>query len=204
MKQEWPLGKALEAGAEPLLPLPFPEVVAAVKSSGAIDAFARRRAGQIIHSGHTPESDLTKGIGQLASEAQWRLSALHEIVGRYRMNLPPERRARLPQIYRRRGRGADCAVGPLPGRGSRRMSERNTVIVDNGPHRAIVGEHPDQVYLSVGALQGGSAMFLNPVHALAIAAALIAAPGACSNANSGSGWEVRKRNLGGGRKKWNS
>lgn len=93
MKQEWPLGKALEAGAEPLLPLPFPEVVAAVKSSGAIDAFARRRAGQIIHSGHTAESDLTKGIGQLASEAQWRLSALHEVVGRFRMNLPPARRA---------------------------------------------------------------------------------------------------------------
>jgi hypothetical protein len=93
MTHDWPLGKAVEAGAQPLLPLPFPEVVAAVKSSGAIDAFARRRAGQIIHSGHTPESDLTKGIGQLAAEAQYRLAALHEIVGRYRMNLPHGRRS---------------------------------------------------------------------------------------------------------------
>lgn len=92
MRHERPLGKALEAGAQPLLPLPFPEVVAAIKASGAVGAFARRRAGQIIHSGHTSESDLTKGIGQLASEAQYRLAALHEIVGRYRMNLPPGRR----------------------------------------------------------------------------------------------------------------
>lgn len=53
------------------------------------------------------------------------------------------------------------------------MTDGKAVIVDNGAHRAIVGEHPDQVYLSVGAAQGGSAMFLNPVDALAIAAALI-------------------------------
>lgn len=93
MSHPSPIDRHALEQAQPLLPLDFNELVAAVRASRAVDAFARHRAGQIIHTGHTPESDLTKGIGQLASEAQYRLSALHEIVGRYRMNLPPGRRS---------------------------------------------------------------------------------------------------------------
>lgn len=67
----------------------FYDLVRRIKLGDAVEAFARRRAGQILNSGHTPESDLEKGIGQIAAQAQYRLAALHEIVGRYRMNLPP-------------------------------------------------------------------------------------------------------------------
>lgn len=92
MKPEWPL-LGQEAGAQPLLPLPFHEHVAVVKSSPAIEAFARRRAGQMINSGHTPETDLEKPPGKLAREALWRLTAFLEITGPQRMNMPPMRRA---------------------------------------------------------------------------------------------------------------
>lgn len=47
-----------------------------------------------------------------------------------------------------------------------------TEIVENGAYRAIIGEHPDQVYLKVGCVRGGEAMFLTPLDALAIAKAL--------------------------------
>lgn len=53
------------------------------------------------------------------------------------------------------------------------MSDSVTRIVENGRYRTIVGEHPDLVYLSVGSDYGASAMFLNPVHALEVAAALM-------------------------------
>lgn len=83
-----------EAGAQPLLPLPLPELVAAIKSGPALDAIARKRAVQICEHGHSPENDLTRPIGALAIEAKRRLDALTEIVGGYngRMNLPCERR----------------------------------------------------------------------------------------------------------------
>jgi hypothetical protein len=74
------------------LPLDFGEQYDKVMASRALRAFARRRVGQMIYRGHTTERDLEKGIGQIAAEAQYRLAALHDIVGRYRMNLPPERR----------------------------------------------------------------------------------------------------------------
>lgn len=48
----------------------------------------------------------------------------------------------------------------------------DTVIVEQGRHRAIVSGHRQQVYLCVGVGGGGSAMLLNPIHALEIAAAL--------------------------------
>lgn len=97
MSYEWPLGshgQQMDASAEPLLPLPLEEHVAALKAGAAVDAFARKRAVQIITHGHTPEADLRRPIGALAIEAKARLSALTEIVGGYqgRMNLPPERR----------------------------------------------------------------------------------------------------------------
>lgn len=82
----------IEAAKPEQLPLDFGETFDSIMASRALRAFARRRAGQIIFRGHTPEADLTKGIGQMAAEAQYRLAALHDIVGRYRMNLPPERR----------------------------------------------------------------------------------------------------------------
>jgi hypothetical protein len=82
------------AGAEPLLPLPLAEMVAAIKAGGAVDAFAAKRAVQILTHGHTPEKDLERPIGVIAIEAKHRLDALTEIVGGYngRMNLPRERR----------------------------------------------------------------------------------------------------------------
>jgi hypothetical protein len=83
---------AAHQNPQPLLPLGFHEQVEIVMASPAIRAFARHRVGQIVHRGHTAESDLGKGIGQLAAEAQYRLAGLHDIVGRYRMNLPPGRR----------------------------------------------------------------------------------------------------------------
>lgn len=94
MKQEWPLLGTEAGAAQPLLPLPLPELVAAIKVSGAVDAFARKRAVQIVQHGHTPEADLKRSIGALAMEAKARLHALTEIVGGHegRMNLPPERR----------------------------------------------------------------------------------------------------------------
>jgi hypothetical protein len=70
---EWPLTGGREPEAErmpPSAPLNFYALVAEIRKSEAVEAFARRRAGQIIHTGHTPESDLEKGIGQIASEAQ--------------------------------------------------------------------------------------------------------------------------------------
>jgi hypothetical protein len=80
------------ADAQPFLPLAFNEHVALIRAGPAIDAFVRRRAGQMVTHGHTPESDLARSIGFIANEARWRLAALHEIVGPNRMNLPPGRR----------------------------------------------------------------------------------------------------------------
>lgn len=82
------------APAQPLLPLPLPELVASIKASGAVDAFARKRAVQITEHGHTPDADLKRPIGSLAIEAKSRLHALTEIVGGHtgRMNCQPERR----------------------------------------------------------------------------------------------------------------
>lgn len=94
MNHEWPLlGREVEA-AEPLLPLPLEEHVAVIKSSPAIDAFARKRSVQVVTHGHTAEADLQHSIGTLAMEAKARLNALTEIVGGYqgRMDLPPGRR----------------------------------------------------------------------------------------------------------------
>jgi hypothetical protein len=85
------LGQGAE-GREPLLPLPFAELMAVVKSSPALDAFARKRVGHMT-VGHTPEADLTKPIGYIARQAKARLSALLDIVGPQRMNLPPGSRA---------------------------------------------------------------------------------------------------------------
>jgi hypothetical protein len=82
------------AAAQPLLPLPLPELVALIKASPALNAFATKRAVQIGVHGHTPEADLDRPIGALACEAKTRLDALTEIVGgrNGRMNLPRERR----------------------------------------------------------------------------------------------------------------
>jgi hypothetical protein len=111
---EWPLGKRAAEGADrapsapfapaapvcadaaPLLPLALEEHVALINRAAAIDAFARKRAVQIVTHGHTPEADLEKPIGYLACEAKCRLDAFTEIVGgRYgRMNLPADHRER--------------------------------------------------------------------------------------------------------------
>jgi hypothetical protein len=91
LKPEWPLLGAGEA-AEPLLPLPLEEHVAAIKAGGAVDAFARKRAVQIVTHGHTPEADLEKSIAVLAHEVKARLNAFTEIMPIGRMNLPPLRR----------------------------------------------------------------------------------------------------------------
>lgn len=80
---------------EPLLPLAFDEHVELIRAGAAIDAFARRRASGNITHGHTPEADLARAPGQLAGEVQWRMSAFIDIMGRYRMNMPPQRRAQL-------------------------------------------------------------------------------------------------------------
>jgi hypothetical protein len=94
MSYEWPLGWAREAALTPASsPLHFLDQVAVIRGSDAIEAFARRRAGQIQTCGHTPQTDLEKSIGHIAAQAQYRLSALHEIVGRDLMNLPRDKRA---------------------------------------------------------------------------------------------------------------
>lgn len=94
MNQQWPLGEAGEAADQPLLPLAFHEQVELIRAGAALDAFARKRAVQIVTHGHTPENDRERAIGALACEAKARLNALTEVVGGYegRMNLPPERR----------------------------------------------------------------------------------------------------------------
>lgn len=92
MSQEWPLPRAVPDEAAPLLPLALDEHVALVKASPAIEAIARKRAVQIATHGHTLESDCEQPIGQLADQAKHRLTALTEIVGRSRMNLPADRR----------------------------------------------------------------------------------------------------------------
>jgi hypothetical protein len=93
MKQEWPLGWA-EGAAQPLLPLPPEELVASIKAGAALDAFARKRAMQILTHGHTPERDLERSIAELAHEAKARLNAFTEIMPMGRMNLPPLSRER--------------------------------------------------------------------------------------------------------------
>jgi hypothetical protein len=55
--------------------------------------------------------------------------------------------------------------------------EGKSTIVERGPYRVIVGEHPYEVYLAVGNGSGAKAMFCDPRTALDIAAALIAAAG---------------------------
>lgn len=93
MKQEWPLRAASDAGAaQPLLPLPLPELVASIRASAAVDAFATKRAVQISVHGYTPESELERPIADIAREAMARLHAFNNYVMPGRMNLPPERR----------------------------------------------------------------------------------------------------------------
>jgi hypothetical protein len=94
MKQEWPIGRALEEAGEPLLPLALEEHVAAILASPAIAAFARKRAVQTVTHGHSLEADLERDIARLAHEAKARLNAFTEIVPRGRMNLPPANRER--------------------------------------------------------------------------------------------------------------
>jgi hypothetical protein len=96
MSAEWPITKpAAGEPAEPLLPLAFSEHVELIKASRAVDAFARRRAGQMVSHGHTPESDLAHPPAHIAREAKDRLHAFLDFMGPGRMNLPPERRAQL-------------------------------------------------------------------------------------------------------------
>jgi hypothetical protein len=54
-----------------------------------------------------------------------------------------------------------------------------TTIVESGCYRTIVSEHPDhgRVYLAIENGRGGVSMFADPVAALQIAKALIAAAG---------------------------
>lgn len=93
MSREWPLGKAPEAAADqPLLPLAFHEHVELIRSGPALEAFARKRATQILTHGHTPLRDLERPIAAIANEAKYRLTGLTEILGRDAMSLPPERR----------------------------------------------------------------------------------------------------------------
>lgn len=98
MKPEWPIVAAERADPpaaddrQPLLPLALSEHVELIKGGAALDAFARKRASQIVTHGHTPEADLQRPIAALANEAKYRLTAITEVLGRNRMNLPPERR----------------------------------------------------------------------------------------------------------------
>jgi hypothetical protein len=94
MSHEWPLPKAATDEAAPLLPLALEDHVQLIKTGRAIDAFARKRAVQIVTHGHSPEKDLERSIGILAHEAKCRLNAFNEIVPLGRMNLPPEQRER--------------------------------------------------------------------------------------------------------------
>lgn len=55
--------------------------------------------------------------------------------------------------------------------------EARSIIVRRGPYQAIVGEHPEQVYLAVGNGCGAKGAFLDPRAALEVAAALIVAAG---------------------------
>jgi hypothetical protein len=96
LSAEWPLPKPAAAdAAEPLLPLVFSEHVELIRSGRAVDAFARRRAGQMVSHGHTAESDLDKPPAYLAKQAKDRLHAFLDFMDPQRMNLPPERRAQL-------------------------------------------------------------------------------------------------------------
>lgn len=120
MNHQWPLGKGAaqpvwgtgeprrgEAAAaamagldgpagstQPPLPLALEEHVALIRAGAAVEAFARKRAVQILTHGHTPDKDLERPIGALAVAAKLRLDALTEIVGGFngRMTLPAERR----------------------------------------------------------------------------------------------------------------
>jgi hypothetical protein len=56
-------------------------------------------------------------------------------------------------------------------------ADRNTIVENDRGGRAIVAEHPEQIYLAVGTSAGAFAMFVKPAQALAIAGALIAAAG---------------------------
>jgi hypothetical protein len=94
---EWPLpGAALAGDAQSALsPAPLLEraaLVAAIKAGPAVEAFATKRAVQILTHGHTPERDLEESIALLAYEAKARLNAFTEIMPLGRMNLPPLRR----------------------------------------------------------------------------------------------------------------
>jgi hypothetical protein len=89
------LGQGAEA-AEPLLPLPadpalFDALVADIKASAAVDAFARKRATQILQHGHTPEADLLRTPADIAREAAARLHAFGNYALPFRMNLPAGR-----------------------------------------------------------------------------------------------------------------
>lgn len=59
--------------------------------------------------------------------------------------------------------------------------EMNSVIVERGPYRFIVGEHPEEVYLSLENARDGSCMFADPLTALRIAKAIIDAAGKALN-----------------------
>ena len=93
---EWPLlGPAEGAGGDEHAAagvLRFYDHVALIRASDAVEAFARRRAGQIVHKGHTLESDLGKAPGVIARQAKGSLSTFLDIIGPYRMNMPPQRR----------------------------------------------------------------------------------------------------------------
>jgi hypothetical protein len=94
MKPEWPIGADEADQAQPFLPIALDEHVAVIRSGAAIDAFARKRAVQIVTHGHTPESDLAKSPAELVIEAKARMHAFLEIMPRGRMNLPPATRER--------------------------------------------------------------------------------------------------------------
>lgn len=93
MSYEWPLLGQEAEGQAAHRSSAFYDHMAQVKASPAIDAFARRRAGQIINRGHTLESDLKKAPGIIARQAKGSLSAFLDIIGPYRMNMPPARRS---------------------------------------------------------------------------------------------------------------
>lgn len=109
MKQEWPIGHAeaearspqnawgaIEEGAQPFLPLAMDEHVAAILASPAAQAFARKRAVQVLQHGHTPDKDLERTIDYLVAQAKYRLQCFMDYSGRDRlMNPPPERRDQL-------------------------------------------------------------------------------------------------------------
>lgn len=94
MSYEWPLSDAaaVDAPDDAAAPLRFFELIAQVRECEAVEAFARRRAGQ-IRAGHTLESDLAKAPAHIALRAKHSLSAFIEVVGPQRMNLPPLTRA---------------------------------------------------------------------------------------------------------------